>query len=390
MWTLDPAIDFLNHGSFGACPRPVLEVQQRLRDELEREPVRFLARELEDRLAEARAALGTFLGADPDDLAFVPNATTGVNTVLRSLELGPGDELLLTDHAYGACRNAAQAAAARAGARVVAAAVPFPLRGPEAVLDAVTAAVSPRTRLVLLDHVTSPTGLVFPVAELVRELDRRGLDVLVDGAHAPGMLPLDLGALGAAYYAGNCHKWLCAPKGAGFLYVRRDRQAGVRPLVISHGAGSPRPDRSRFRLEFDWVGTVDPTAWLAVPEAIRVLGAAVPGGWPALMARNRALALEARGLLCAALGQAPPAPDAMLGALASVPLPGAPRPAPPARDPLQDTLFTRHRIEVPVIAWPRSPGRLLRVSAQLYNTAAQFLRLARALPALLAPGDPAP
>jgi isopenicillin-N epimerase len=267
---------------------------------------------------------------------------------------------------------------------VVVARVPFPLADEAGVLDVVLGAVTPRTRLALLDHVTSPTGLVLPLTRLVAALEARGVDTLVDGAHAPGMLALDLQALGAHYYAGNCHKWLCAPKGAAFLWVRRDRQAAIRPLIVSHGANSPRTDRSRFRLEFDWTGTHDPTAYLAVPQAIQTLGEAVPGGWPALMARNRALALEARTLLCAALGVAPPSPEAMIGALAAVPLPDGPRPVPPARDPLQVALFERFAIEVPVIAWPTSPRRLLRVSCQLYNTRGQYTRLAEAVSALLA------
>src|SRR5207249_2883519 len=210
-WTLDSAVAFLNHGSFGACPRPVLEAQQRLRERLERQPVRFFVRDLEPLLDDARSALAAFLGADPEGLVFVTNATTAVNAVLRSLALAPGDQLLVTDHAC------------------------------------------------------------------------------------------------------NCHKWLCAPKGAGFLHVRRERQGGVRPVVISHGANSPRTDRSRLLLEFDWTGSHDPTAYLCVPEAIRFLGGLLPGGWPELMARNRQLALEARRILCDALDAMPPAPEEMVG-----------------------------------------------------------------------------
>jgi isopenicillin-N epimerase len=364
----------------------VLDAQARFRERLEGEPVRFLGRELEGLLDEARGALGAFVGAEPDDLAFVPNATTGVNTVLRGLELAPGDELLTTDHAYNACRNAVDAVAARAGARVVVAPVPFPLEAAGQTLEAVLGRVGPRTRLALVDHVTSPTGLVLPIDRLVRELAARGVDALVDGAHAPGMVPLDLCALGAAYYAGNCHKWLCAPKGAGFLHVRRDRQTGVRPLVLSHGANSPRRDRSRFRLEFDWTGTADPTAYLAVPEAIRYMGSLLPGGWSALMAHNRATALAARDGLCAALGVRPPAPDAMIGSLAAVPLPPGFPPAPDGheRDPLHTVLFERFGIEVLVFTWPALAARILRVSAQLYNTPADYGRLAAALTELRA------
>jgi isopenicillin-N epimerase len=377
-WTLDPTVTFLNHGSFGACPRSVLELQSRLRAELEAQPVRFLSRELEGRLDAARQALGAFVGADPDDLAFVPNATAGVNSVLRWLDLGPGDEIVTTDHTYAACRNALDAVVARAGARVVVAVVPFPLSSPDVVVERVMAAVTPRTRLALLDHVTSATGLVLPLARLVTELAGRGVDALVDGAHAPGMLPVDLTALGAAYYSANCHKWICAPKGSAFLHVRRDRQAGVRPLSISHGATDDRTDRSRFRLEFDWTGTDDPTAYLCVPEALRVMSEALPGGWPAVMARNRALALRARELMVEALRTTVPAPESMIGSLAAVPLPALTAPVPRRRDPLQMALLERG-IEVPVTRWPGGAQRAIRVSAQLYNTVGDYEKLAAAL-----------
>lgn len=386
-WLLDPAVAFLNHGSFGACPIAVLDAQAALRARLERQPVQFLARDLEGLLDDARAALGAFLGADPDDLAFVPNATTGVNAVLRSLRLGPGDDLLTTDHAYGACRNTLAWVGERTGARVVVAAVPFPLDGPDAVSDAVLAAVTPRTRLALLDHVTSATGLVFPIARLIAALAERGIDTLVDGAHAPGMLPLDLRALGAAYYAGNCHKWLCAPKGAGFLHVRRDRQQGIHPTTISHGLTVARTDRSRFRLEFDWTGTTDPTAWLCVPEAIRHVGSFVPGGWDEIRSRNHALVLAARARVAAALGTALPCPDEMIGSLAALPFPdGSPEPPQSAlySDPAQDALLGRFGIEVPIYPWPAPSRRFLRLSAHLYNTAADYERLAAALPAIVA------
>jgi isopenicillin-N epimerase len=381
LWPLEPGVAFLNHGSFGACPTEILRYQADLRAQMEAEPVRFLSRELEGRLDVARAALGAFVGADPDDLAFIGNATGGVNAVLRSLRLAAGDELLTTDHAYAACRNTLDYVASVSGARVTVATIPFPVASPDAIVDTVLAQVTPRTRVALLDHVTSPTGLILPIERLVAELARRSVESLVDGAHAPGMVPLDLTALGAAYYSANCHKWLCTPKGSAFLWVRRDRQAGVHPLTISHGAKGERAGRSRFRLEFDWTGTQDPTAWLTVPKALEYLGALVPGGWPALMARNRALALEARRMLCEAVGTAPACPEAMVGSLASVLLPDSVKPETGWRvpEPLQARLFDGWGIEVPIMRWPAPPRRLVRVSAQLYNFAGQYARLAEAL-----------
>jgi isopenicillin-N epimerase len=381
LWGLDPGIDYLNHGSFGACPLSVLAHQDELRARMERGPVHFFVHQLEPLLDQARAEVAAFVGAEPDDLVFVRNATVAVNAVLRSLELEAGDELLTTDQSYNACRNVLDHVAGRAGARVVTVALPFPLSGPDEVIERVLAAATPRTRLALVDHVTSPTGLVLPIAELVAGLAERGVDTLVDGAHGPGMLPLDVSAIGAAYYTGNFHKWLCTPKGAGMLHVRRDRQDGLRPAVISHGYNAP-PRRSRFHLEFDWPGTDDPTPWLCVPASIRAVGGMLPGGWPAVRARNHELVLAGRRALCDALGVPEPAPASMLGSLAAVPLPdGAPAVPTTAlhADPLQVALFERHRIEVPIPPWPAPPRRLVRISAQLYNDIGQYERLAAAL-----------
>ncbi len=388
-WGLDPSVVFLNHGSFGACPKPVLALQQQLRSQLEAEPVRFFSRELPPMLDQVRVSLGAFVGCDPDDLALIPNATHGVNTVLRALTFERGDELLVTDHAYNACRNALDYAAGRAGASVVVAKVPFPIAAPEAVVEAVLGKVTARTRLALIDHITSPTGMLFPVEALVKALEARGVQTLVDGAHAPGMVALQLQALGASYYTGNLHKWLCAPKGAAFLHVRKDRQNLIRPLSISHGANSQRTDRSRFRLEFDWAGTDDPTAHLCVPEAIRFLGSLLPGGWTELLDRNHAMAVKARGWLCEALGVEPPCPPSMLGSLAAVRLPDGDENGSTEdlfRNPFQDALFNRFQIEVPIFPFPRPPHQWLRVSAQLYNTETDYQQLAAALRQLLPRG----
>jgi isopenicillin-N epimerase len=382
-WLLDPKIIFLNHGSFGACPRQVLECQGEWRSQIERHPVHFLVRELETHLEAARECLAQFAGANADDLAFMPNATTGINTILRSLKFKPGDELLVTNHEYNATRNALDFAAKIFGARVLVARLPFPFRKRDELMEAVLKQVTSRTRLAVLDHVTSQTGVVMPIQSLVDELNRRGVEVLVDGAHAPGMVPLNLKQLGAAYYTGNCHKWLCAPKGAAFLHVRHDKQKTIRPLVISHGANSKRKDRSRFQLEFGWQGTSDPSAALSVPEALRFIGSLLKGGWPAVMERNRAMVLAARKILCAALQIEEPCPVEFIGSLASVPLPDATRNAlaklPFNEYPLQDALREKHRIEVPLISWPAPPRRVLRISAQLYNSLPQYEVLAKAV-----------
>ncbi|WP_089128972.1 aminotransferase class V-fold PLP-dependent enzyme [Tolypothrix sp. NIES-4075] len=377
LWLLDSSVTFLNHGSFGACPKAVLSAQQRLREQLENEPLRFFGREWEGLLDDARSKLAEFVGADAENLVFVPNATTGVNSVLRSLIFHPEDEILTTNHEYNACRNALDFIASRTGARVVVAKIPFPLESPQQILDAVIERVSPKTRLALLDHVTSQTGLIFPIQELVKQLQERGVDTLVDGAHAPGMLALNLSEIGATYYTGNCHKWLCAPKSAAFLYVQPDKQPEIRPLTISHGANSPRTDKSRFQLEFDWMGTNDPTAYMCVPEAIAFMGSLLSGGWDELRQRNHQLALQARQLLCEALNVSMLCPDEMIGSMAVVPMPEVLE----SRSfmSLRDELFDRFGIQVQVVPWQEKPKLLVRVSAQIYNTLEQYEYLAKAL-----------
>ncbi|MDZ8139230.1 MAG: aminotransferase class V-fold PLP-dependent enzyme [Nostoc sp. DedQUE04] len=372
---------FLNHGSFGACPKQVLEFQQRLRSQLEHEPLRFFVREWEPLLDDARSKLAAFVGADVQDLVFVPNATTGVNSVLRSLTFSPEDEILTTNHEYNACRNALDFIASRTGARMVVAKVPFPIDSPQQVIAAVIERVSPKTRLALLDHVTSQTGLIFPIQELAKELQQRGVDTLVDGAHAPGMISLDLREIDATYYTGNCHKWLCAPKGAAFLYVRRDKHSEIRPLTISHGTNSPRTDKSRFQLEFDWTGTDDPTAYMCVPEAIAFMGSLLPGGWIELRQQNHQLVLQGRRLLCEALEVQPPCPEEMIGSMAVVPMPATLE----NRDfmSVHDELFDKFGIQVQVMPWQEKPRLLVRISAQIYNTFEQYEYLAKVLKGLL-------
>ena len=381
MFTIREDLRFLNHGSFGSCPTPVRERQRQVLDRLESDPVWFMVGELEGFLDSSRKRLAGFLGASPEDLVFVRNATEGVNAVLRSLRLEPGDQVLTTNHAYNACANALHFVAERAGAEVVVVDVPFPLSSPEEVLTEIDAAITARTRIAMIDHVTSATGLVLPIAAIVSRLEERGVPTLVDGAHAPGMVPVDIDELGASYYAGNCHKWLCAPKGAAFLHVRRDLRDGIRPTSISHGANMEDPARSRFHLEFDWCGTFDPSPWICVETAIDTMEASF-GGWPQIMRSNREMALAGRDLLCETLNIDRPAPDSMIGSLAAVPLGNlgdekSPHKYLPA--PLALTLRDKHHIEVPVFPWPAWPDLLLRISMQQYNTLADVEALCVAL-----------
>lgn len=372
-FALDPGVVHLNHGSFGACPRAVLDAQTAWRARLEAATMRFFVLEWQAAIDAARTRLAAFLAADPAGLVFVPNATTGVATALDAL-VTPGTEIVTTDHAYAACRNALDRLAAARGARVVTAHVDFPLTDPHQPVAAVLDAVTPATRVVLVDHVTSPTAIVVDVPAIVAALAPRGIEIVVDGAHAPGMLDLDLGALaGVAAYAGNLHKWVCAPKGAAFLWVRDDLRRRTRPLVTSHGATVPEPDR--FRAEHDWTGTHDPTAYLSVPAALDEI-ARLGGGWSAVRARNHALVLAMRDLLCARLGARPGALDALTGSMASIPvaLPDAPR------------AFERRLLEtgweVAIADAPPLGGTYLRVSAHLYNTLDDAERLAGHLAAL--------
>ncbi len=386
-WQLEEGLTFLNHGSFGACPRVVVEEQTRLRTEMEKNPVRFLWREIEGRLDAARGEVARFVGADAAELAFVPNATSAVNAVLRSFPFQPGDEILVTDHGYNACNNIATECAARSGAKVVVAHLPFPIASPEQALDAILSSITSQTRLVLVDHVTSPTALVLPVAEIIRELEPRGIAVLVDGAHAPGMLPLEVGALRPSFYTGNLHKWVCAPRGTGFLFARSDRQQGLHPAAISHGYNTSRAGRSPFHDEFDWQGTFDMSAWLAVPAAIRFCENLLPGGWPALMRHNHNLACTARRVVCERLRVEPPSPETMLGSMATLSLPeslqernaGGSRSVITRFDPLQSHLLQQDSIEVPAVRWGAPARRWIRISAHAYNTLNEYERLADAI-----------
>ncbi len=380
-WTLDPETSFLNHGSFGATPTAILEEQSRLRALMEREPVRFIERDYLNLWDEARSSLSEFLNADPDGMTFVSNATAGVNTVLRSLDLTVGDEIIVPDHSYQACWNAVDFATERAGAKTVVVKLPFRIEDAQEIVDTILEAVTDRTVLALIDTVTSPTGMRMPFEELVGQLQSKGIDVLLDAAHGPGIVPLDLTELDAAYCTGNCHKWLCTPKGSAFLHIRSDRKALIRPLNISHGASHIGDAQEKFEFEFAWPGTQDPTPWLCIPKAIEYIGGLVEGGWTEIMERNHALAVEGRRIICEAMGSTPPFPDSMVSALAAIEMPpdGEVGAISLEGDPFHNRLLDEYGIQVPVFPWRHHGIRYLRISAQLYNHADEYRYLAKAL-----------
>jgi isopenicillin-N epimerase len=377
-WSLDPDAVFLNHGSFGACPHFVLEKQAQYLRQLESQPVRFLMREMEVLFDNARAAAARFVHADPEDLVFVQNATSGVNTVFRSLRFEPGDEILYTNHIYGACKRLLEFISEQTGAVLVEAVYDFPIASPDVITNAIIGKVTPRTRIALIDHITSATALIHPVETIVGELEKRGVDTMIDGAHALGSVPLNLNQLGAAYYTANCHKWLCSPKSAAILHVRSDKQKGIVPVVVSHAGFNAEP----FAERFFWPGTYDPTAAICVADSIEYMESLLPGGWQAVMERNHLLCLESRDMICNLLEIEKPCPDSMLAGMATFPLPVSPDTTPvgyKSFEPLQEFLFNEYNIEIPVWNWGSPSSRLIRIAVQLYNSPAQFRYFAEAL-----------
>ena len=379
-WALDPEVTYLNHGTVGATPRRVLAAQQALRDEMERQPSRFLLRDIIGLSGARRPAMGRmraaavpvaeFLAALPADLVFVDNATSGVNAVLRSLELNAGDELLVTDHGYGAVTYTAQYVARRAGATVRAVELPFPISSPQQVVDAIAAGIGPRTRVLIVDHVSSGSSLILPLAAIATACHARGVAVLADGAHAPGALELDIAGLGVDWYTANLHKWAWAPRSCGILWAPPERQTELHPPVISWGLDQG------FTAEFDWVGTRDPSPWLAAPEGIamiRDLGA------QAVRDHNHALALAAARLLQDELGAEMMGPESMVGTMVTLRLPERFGRVDADANRLRDLLLFEDSIEVQMHAWH---DRIwVRISAQVYNELADIARLVERLKA---------
>jgi len=374
-WLIDTNYLFLNHGSFGACPTFILNKQNDYRAMLEQQALKFMVRQLPELLHNSKQKLAEFTGSDNSNIVFVRNATSGVNTVLNSYEFNPDDEVIITNHIYPACRNAVNFYSEKKGFKVKEAIIPFPVENEQMVIDKIAEQISTKTKLILIDHITSPTGLLFPLEKIINEFQHDKIDCLIDGAHAPGNTPLNLEKLGAAYYTGNCHKWICSPKGSAFLYVRPDKQESIHPQVISLTEGKNKTFEERFY----WTGTEDPTPYICVGDAIDYMGKLLSGGWEELMNHNHNLAIEAMNYLCNALTTPLPCPESMIANLVSLPLPDTGSPAPlkfNQLDELQERLFHEYKIELFVTYWPQHPKRLFRISPQIYNTLDQYKMLA--------------
>jgi len=374
LFLLRPDIIFLNHGSFGACPRPVFERYQAWQLELERQPVEFLGRRYDALMAESRAALADYLGTSAQNLVYVPNATHGLNVVARSLALQPDDEILSCDHEYGALDRTWQFICAKQGAHYRRQAVPLPVHEPVEVVEAIWAGVTPRTRVLFLSHVTSPTALILPIADLIQRARAANIITVIDGAHAPGQIPLNLAELGADFYVGNCHKWLLSPKGAAFLYARPERQELLEPLVVSWGWQSETPSNSRFIDEHEYQGTRDIAAYLSVPAAIEFRQ---HHAWSTVQQQCHELLRYTRQRLTALTHLPPISPDSptWFAQMATFPLP----PCQPQE--LKQRLYNEFKIEIPIITWQ---GRaFVRVSIQAYNNMEEVEALVAALIHLL-------
>lgn len=373
-WDLDKNICMLNHGSFGATPRAILEYQQQIIQRMESEPVRFMIRELEPLWWEAKKQTASFLGADDDGLVFVRNATQGVNTIIHALNLKAGDEVLTTQHAYGACIHTLNEYSKRKGFTVKIAHIPYPFHNEDIIVDTLISSITPNTRLLLLDHVTSATGCIMPLQKIVPYFESKGIEVLVDGAHGPGMLPLNMNEIGASYYTGNCHKWICSPKGSAILHVREDKRKAIFPLQFSHLNDKYIGSNKEWASQFFWPGTDDFSAILCIPFAINYMSE-IAGGWDALRKRNRDIALKARKHISHSLETELPIPDANIGCIANILIGDGhvPEIGFNSFHPIYETLFHNYKIEVPVFIFDKAHPRIwVRIAVQLYNAEAQY------------------
>lgn len=373
----------LNNGSYGLTPEIVRDAQRELRARMEADPVRFFKADLEIYSDDTRRAIASFTNTQPENIALVPNGTFAVATVLNNLKLAPGDEILVTDHEYMATFNELGKVCRASGARVVVAKVPFPEVTPERVIDSVVGAMTDRTRVVMLSHIASASSIILPVKAIVEAARYRGIDTFLDGAHTPGQLDLDIGDLDPTWYAASCHKWLMCPKGTGFISTSPNRKAGFKPMVLSCRVHETRDERAPYLCDFDYTGTNDYTGNLVIPVAIEHMGTQLPGGWDMLRTRNHDLVIEGARAVCDAIGVEQRVPESMIGSMVSIPLPGVCEPSDLLGEGLWDRLYLNHGLQVPVWDLPGVCQRMIRISAQLYNTIEDYERLGEALRAEL-------
>lgn len=374
-WNHDKNIVFLNHGSFGSCPNAILDLQTQIRTRTELDPIRELVSNFESNYNENKIALAQFVSCNPNDLVLMKNTTSGANTILNSLTFNEGDEILTHSHAYGACINVLKHYAEKKNCKLVIAEIPFPISSEDEIFTAILNLVSTKTKFVLLDHVTSATGIIFPVEKLTKEIESRGIEVLIDGAHAPGMIDLNIDSLGASYYIGNCHKWVCSPRGSALLHVRKDKQSKIHPLQISHYNDLHEGTDAHWSAQFVWPGTDDYSTYLLLKDSIHYMEN-IFGSWEALRKQNRTLCLEARKMICEKLNIEIPTPDSMIGHLASMPVQynaKAPDKFFNMNTSLKLQLMDEYKIQIPVFYFDKkNPKLLLRISVQAYNSMEQF------------------
>lgn len=380
-WMLDKGIVFLNHGSFGATPIKILDQQTRYRHMMEREPVDFFVNQWPVLMAHSKQKLADFVSADPNDMVFVQNTTTGVNQILTSFPYEPGDEWLVSSHAYGACMQAMKHFSERNKIRLHVVEIPFPVEDDQQILKAIEDKITDRTRLALIDHVSSATGMVFPIKKMVDFLRENGVCSLVDGAHAPGMVPLDIRQLNPDFYIANSHKWICAPKGSAFMYVKNERKEYIKPMIISHYNDMDSHGASHWANQFMWDGTHDFSAYFCVGDTLDYIEKLHPGGWEGVMNSNHQLVWNAGKLIAEKLGFELPLKEAYIGSILTLPMPDGEEGFPKFNEtpPLKQKLYEKYQIQVPVFMFPKAPKQWLRISAQLYNNLAQYDYLADCL-----------
>ncbi len=380
-WNLDPNIIFLNHGSFGATPNTILEKQNEYREMMENEPVDFFVNKMPELLYASKRKLGAFVGADTNDIVFIQNTTTGVNLILNSYPCENGDEWLTTSHAYGACKNAIKHYAEKNGVILKIADVPFPVQNDNEILESISKEINSKTKLALIDHVTSATGMIFPIRKIIELLHSKGIKVIVDGAHVPGMISLDINDLDADFYVGNCHKWICAPKGSAFVFAKNEFKEWIKPLVISHFNDIDIDGNSHWSNQFMWDGTHDFSQYICVGDTIDYMENLHPDKWEGIMTHNHKLAWQGAKLIADNLKIDLPLEEKYIGSMVNIPMPEGEEGFPKFNEtpPLKKILFEKYKIEVPVFFFPQAPTQWLRISAQLYNSIEQYEYLAESL-----------